>query len=94
MDQLINLPDDEEEDAGEEGSSEDAAPPPPMFATEAVLSGHGMSFWRDKRLTRKSMALKPMWWASPQEADLESQPVVPLIPLGSVDASAPPRPLI
>jgi hypothetical protein len=68
---MLSVPEVElDEDEGED--SDDAPPPPPMF-TDAVLT------IRDRRLVRKSMALRPAWWAA-GGAELESLPVVPLIP--------------
>ena len=71
----------EAEHEGGEGEGEGGAapaPPPPLFQADAILKGNGMSFFRDRRLYRKSVALRSAWWAD--DADLSENPVVPLLP--------------
>ena len=71
--------DSKDDDKDDDKDEEDAPPPPPpLFQADALLRGNGMSLFRDRRLYRKSVAIKSAWWA--EEADLESNPVVPLLP--------------
>jgi len=86
----------EEEEPTKSTEEEEAPPPPPMFQADAILQGNSMSLFRDRRLQRKSMALRAAWWTETDE-DLASNPIVPLLPgtdFGSAETDEAPPPLV
>ena len=54
---------------------------------DAFLADGGMSFFRDRKIARKSMMYKDTWWTTLRPAKMEAMPITPLLPEDGPDGN-------